>query len=135
MCKMAQYLCKIFKYWHFYSFYIISRKLVGYASIFSCLAAMSLSRSDIVTQFVFLSVPFFSLVFLESVVHFFLYYRVSMMFQESLMDVWSLNGVSRMFQESFYGVHRKFQGCFKEVSRVFQGSLKSVSRKFGECFN
>ena len=71
------------------------------------LAAMSSSRSDVVTKFVCPSVRnlFFSSVFLES-------------------GVW----------RSFKGISRKFHGRFKKVSRVFQGSFKSVSRKFLTCF-
>ena len=87
------------------------------------LAAMSSSRSDVVTQsvcpFVRLSVcpfvrssPFFLLVSLKC-----------------LLVVKSFKSVSRQFKECL-----KFNGSFKEVLSVFQGCLKGVSRKFQECF-
>ena len=65
------------------------------------LAAMSSSRSDVVTQFVFpsvrSSVPFFLLVSLKF-----------------LLLLKSFNGVSRQFKECL-----KFNGSFKAVSRKF----------------
>ena len=71
------------------------------------LAAMSSSRSDVVTKCVRVcvrpSVPFFFLL-------------VSLKFLLVL--------------KSFYGVYRQFKECLMEVSRVFQGSSKGVSRKF-----
>ena len=64
----------------------------------SFLAAMSSSRSDDVTQFVILSVPFFLLVSSKLVVH-----------------LECQQGVLRVFQGSLKGVSRKFEGCFTEV--------------------
>ena len=64
------------------------------------LAAMSSSRSDVVTQFVRVSVrpsPFFLLVSLKF-----------------LLVLKSFNGVSRQFKECL-----KFNGSFKAVSRKF----------------
>ena len=90
----------------------------------SFLAAMSSSRSDVVTQFVFPFVrpfiPFFSFSVLWVCSAF------SMLFQESLKDVFKLNDVQGCFKEVF--------GCLQKVPRVFWKSLKGVSRKFQECF-
>ena len=69
------------------------------------LAAMSSSRSDVVTQFVSSSVPFFFLL-------------VSLKF---LLVLKSFNGVSRQFKECL-----NFNESFKKVLRVFQGRFKDV---------
>ena len=80
------------------------------------LAAMSSSRSDVVTQcvrlFVRSSVPFFFLL-------------LSLKFYLVLK---SFNGVSRKLSVcfKFLGVLRKLQRFFKEVLRVFQGKLNCV---------
>ena len=77
------------------------------------LAAMSSSRSDVVTQCVFpcfrVSVPFFSFNVLE----------VS---ASPKVFQWCFNGVSRPFK-----VCLKFKGSFKDVSNK---SFKGVYRKF-----
>ena len=65
------------------------------------LAAMSSSRSDMVTQSVRPSVLLVSL--------------------EFFLILKSSNGVSRKFKGCL-----KFQGCFKEVSRVFTENFKGV---------
>ena len=78
----------------------------------SFLAVMSSSRSDVVTQFVRLSVrPCF-----RPSPFFFLF--VSLMF---LLVLKSFDGVSRQFKECL-----NFIGSFKEVFRVFQGCFKDV---------
>ena len=62
---------------------------------------MSSSRSDVVTNCVRVSVPFFSFSVLEVS-------SVSMVIQGYLKDSCSLKEVFRMFQGSFMGVYRKF---------------------------
>ena len=83
------------------------------------LAAMSSSRSDVVTQCVFpcfrVSVPFFS------------------------FNVLEVSASPKVFQWCFNGVSRPFKVClclkFK-VSRMFQTKVfKGVLRKFQGCFN
>ena len=83
------------------------------------LAAMSSSRSDVVTQFVRMSVrisvcPFFSFSVLGVSSAFFLVLK------------W-FNRVSRKFKGCL-----KFQWCFKDVLRKFLGCLQKVSRVFKE---
>ena len=88
------------------------------------LAAMSSTRSDIVTQCVRL---FVCVSMCVSLCLLFVYLKF-------LLVLKSFNGVSRQFKGclkfsgSFKDVSRKFQGCFKQISRVFKGSLKGVSR-------
>ena len=88
------------------------------------LAAMSSSRSDVVTQFVRPLVRhqgvFFSLRSYKGVSRSLM--CVSMKYQGCFMQV-SLIG-------SFKVVSRKFQGCFEGVSRVFQRSSDDYSSKF-----
>ena len=64
----------------------------------SFLAVMSSSRSDNVTQFVCVFVPFFP-------------FNVFGVF----FTFGCFKEVSRLFQKSFKGVSRKFRGCFKDV--------------------
>ena len=66
------------------------------------LAAMSSSRSVVVTQFVGLSVT-----------------------NEFFLSPKRFNGVSRKFKGCL-----KFEGCFMEVLRMCQGSYECVYRKF-----
>ena len=84
------------------------------------LAAMSSSRSDVVTQFVRSSVR--SFVMKEFFFSLRSYKGVSRKSNRCF------NEISRMFHASF--MDRKFQGCFKKVSRVLQGCFKGVSRVF-----
>ena len=86
---------------------------------FQFLAAMSSSRSDVVTQ----CVRPFVLLFL----------LVSLKF---LLVLKSFNGVSSLFKGylefkgSFKDVLRKFYGCLQKISGVFPGCFKEVSRVF-----
>ena len=92
------------------------------------LAAMSSSRSDVVTQSVRLSVcPF-----VRSFVTFFLsLVSLKSVASNSVKGIYfESRCVSRVFQGSFKGVTRKFQGCFKEVPRIFRGSSKEVLMVF-----
>ena len=79
------------------------------------LAAMSSSRSDVVTQFVCSSVRSFV--------------RPSLFFSFSVFEVLSS---PKEFQWCFKKVLSVFEvsGCFKEASRMFQGSFKGVYKKF-----
>ena len=107
--------------------------LVFYNYFFLFLAAMSSSRSNVVTQFVrsfvFLFVrssPFFlllSLVFLGVS-------SCPKEFQWCFKKVLRVFEVSRMFKK----VLLKFRECSKEVSKVFQGSFKEILRVFQESF-
>ena len=82
----------------------------------SFLAAMSSSRSGVVTKcvhsFVRSSLFLFLLVSLE-------FYLVLKCF----------NGVLKKFRGCL-----KFQGCFKDVSRMLQGRFNGFYRKFQGCF-
>ena len=73
------------------------------------LAAVSSSRSDVVTYFVSPSVR-------------------SSVTKEFFLSLKSFNGVSMVFKGCLK--LKKFQGCFKKVLRVFTESFKVVSRKF-----
>ena len=92
------------------------------------LAAMSISRSDDVTQFVCLSVTFFSL-------DFFSVFRVI----QSITGVQECSrGASGMFQQCFKDVQKLFQKVFlkefrKRCQKVFQNCLKNVSIFVAEC--
>ena len=102
------------------------------------LAAMSSSRSDVVTQSVRSCVcPFFSfsvLGILSSLKVFqWCFKKVLRVFEFSRMFPVSLKGVYKKFQGNFKGISIKFRGCFKLVyrefqviSRGFQGYLKEV---------
>ena len=78
------------------------------------LAAMSSSRSDVVTQYVF---PCF---------------RVCC--RPSPFSVLEVATSPKEFQWCFKEVSRVFQGSFREISRVFKKSSKDVSSKFEGCF-
>ena len=96
------------------------------------LAAMSSSRSDVVTQFVSSLVMkefFFSLRSYKGISRKSngCFNEVSRMFHASFMD--------RRFQGCFKKVSRVLRGCFEGVSRVFQRSSKEDSRKFWSCLD
>ena len=71
---------------------------------------MSSSRSDVVTQFVYLFVSLFVRSFVTN---------------EFFLSPKHFNDVSRKFKGCL-----KFEGCFMEVSRIFQGSLEGANGKF-----
>ena len=99
-------------------FWFPLRKRLRIATV-AFLAAMSSSRSDVVTQCVRSSV------INEGVL---IKPKKAKKFQGCFEEV------SRVFRGSFKGVSRKFQRCSKKVSSVFQESFKGDSRKFHESF-
>ena len=88
------------------------RKCQQFVLIYSLfLAAMSSSRSDVLTQSI------------GSLIHHEGVFLLSKDLQCCFLEVYNgcFNEVSRILHASF--MDKKFQGCFKKVSVVFQGCL------------